>query len=211
MFIKQSGFSVALRRFLFHQRHPNTLNTPTNLPEFSSRIRVFHSAIATFYAPSNMCGAGGMYRERIRANRGWKGKSRYDTVFVKVFEDDDHDTSSQIMCGMLVARVLLFFSFHDPLMDWEIPCALVNWFMPVSEQRDDVMGMWEFRLEMVGARPTLEVIHLDSIVRAAHLLPHYGRGFLPENFDAADSLDAFRSYFVNDIIDYHAHELLQDS
>ena len=68
------------------------------------------------------------------------------------------------MCGMLVACVLLFFSFHDPLMDWEIPCALVNWFILVSEQQDDVMGMREFRLEMVGAWPTLEVIHLDSIV-----------------------------------------------
>ena len=111
-----------------------------------------------------------MYRECIHANRGWKGKSCHDTVFVKVFEDDDHDMDSQIMCGMLVACVLLFFSFHDPLMDREIPCTLVNWFMPVSEQQDDVMGMWEFRLEMVGARLTLEVIALSELLTYSHTM-----------------------------------------
>jgi hypothetical protein len=147
-----------------------------------------------------------MYRELIRANRAWKGKSRHDTVFVKVSADDD---GLQIMHGMIIARVLLFFSFRDPLLHEETPCALVNWFMPVSECRDDAMGMWEFKPEIAGARPTLEVIHLDSIVRAAHLLPHYGSGFLPENFDCKCSLDAFQSYFVSDVIDYHAHELLQ--
>jgi hypothetical protein len=153
-----------------------------------------------------------MYRERIRANRRWKGKSRHDTVFVKVNDvGDEGAEGSEIMQGMLIARVLLFFSFHDPVLREEIPCALVNWFMPVSDQRDEVMGMWEFRPEMVGSRPTLEVIHLDTIVRGAHLLPNYGRGFLPEDFDARSALEAFRSYFVNHFIDYHAHELLQDN
>jgi hypothetical protein len=125
--------------------------------------------------------------------------------------EDKNAEGSEIMHGMLIACVLLFFSFHDPVLCEEIPCALVNWFMPVSDQRDEVMGMWEFKPEMVGTRPTLEVIHLDTIVRGAHLLPNYGRGFLPEDFDAMLALDAFRSYFVNHVIDYHAHELLQDN
>ena len=144
-----------------------------------------------------------MYRERIRSNMKWKGKPRHDTVFIKVSDDD------MIMHGMLIARVLLFFSFHDPILREVIPCALVNWFIPVSDQRDKAMGTWEVKLEMAGVRPTLEVIHLDSIVRGAHLLPAYGRGFLPEDFDFRDALEAFRSYFVNNLIDYHAHELLQ--
>jgi hypothetical protein len=156
-----------------------------------------------------------MYRERIRANRQWKGKSRHDTVFVKVTskEDDEEEEGlkPEIIHGMLVTRVLLFFSFRDPVLCEEAPCALVNWFTPVSNRRDGVMGMWELKLEMAGMRPTLEVIHLDSIVRGAHLLPNYGSGFLPENFDATSALDAFRSYFINHIIDYHAHELLQDN
>ena len=87
--------------------------------------------------------------------------------------------------------------------------------MPVSDQRDKVMGTWEVKLEMAASgvgrvrQPTLEVIHLDSIVRGAHLLPAYGRGFLPEDFDFRDALEAFRTYFVNNLIDYHTHELLQ--
>ena len=117
-----------------------------------------------------MCGAGGMYRERIRANKRWKGKPRHDTVFVKVTDEQDDDEEGsklEIIHGMLIARVLLFFSFRDPVLCEEVPCALVNWFMPVSNQRDGVMGMWELKLEMVGMRPTLEVIHLDSIVRGS--------------------------------------------
>jgi hypothetical protein len=168
---------------------------------------VFHSAFATFYAPSDLCGAGGMYRECIRSNMRWKGKPRHDTVFVKISDDE-----GGVMNGMLIARVLLFFSFHVPILREVFPCALVNWFIPVSDQRDRVMGTWEVKLEMAGVRamqPTLEVIHLDSIVRGAHLLPAYGRGFLPEDFDFRDALEAFQSYFVNNLIDYHAHELLQ--
>lgn len=147
-----------------------------------------------------------MYREHIRSNMKWKGKPRHDTVFVKVSDDD-----GEVMNGILIAQVLLFFSFHDPILRKVIPCALVNWFIPVSDQQDKVMGMWEVKLEMAGARPTLEVIHIDGIVRGAHLLPAYGRGFLPEDFDFRDALKAFQSYFVNNLIDYHAHELLQNN
>jgi len=34
-------------------------------PQFEGDIKVHHSAIATFYAPSDLCGAGSMRRERI--------------------------------------------------------------------------------------------------------------------------------------------------
>ena len=174
--INQLGFPNALRRFVFHQRQPNAQNVPANLPEFSSSINAFHSATATFYAPSDMCGAGGMYRERIWANRQWKGKPRYDTVFVKVSdEEDDDDEELEIMHGMLIARVLLFFSFHDPVLCEEVPCALVNWFMPVSNQRDGVMGMWELKLEMVGiqvVRPMLEVVNFPGNPRVKFSDPY---------------------------------------
>ena len=68
LYINQPGFPIALRQFLFQQRHPDSQDFPENLPEHSSRIDVFHSAVATFYAPSDLCGAGGMYRERIWSN-----------------------------------------------------------------------------------------------------------------------------------------------
>jgi hypothetical protein len=73
------------------------------------------------------------------------------------------------------------------------------------------MGMWEVKLEMAGTRLTSEVIHLDCIIQGAHLLLHYGSGFLSENFDAIDARDAFQSYFINQLFDYHIHALLQDN
>ena len=95
-----------------------------------------------------------MYCERIQANKQWKGKPQHDTVFVKVTnkEDDDNEEGSklEIIHGMLIAHVLLFFSFHDPVLCEEVPCVLMNWFMPVSNQQDGVMGMWELKLKMVG-------------------------------------------------------------
>jgi hypothetical protein len=71
--------------------------------------------------------------------------------------------------------------------------------------------MWLVKPEVVGGKPPLEVIHVDSIVRGAHLLPRYGSGFLPEDFSHIDALDSFKSYFVNHFVDYHVHELFQGS
>jgi hypothetical protein len=54
----------------------------------------------------------------------------------------------------------------------------------------------------------LEVVHLDAIMRGAHLIgvagPHF---FWPSDrsFTFANSLDYFRACYVNKYIDYHAH------
>ncbi|KAJ7587686.1 hypothetical protein C8J56DRAFT_715566, partial [Mycena floridula] len=53
---------------------------------FAGRIKVFHSATARFYAPSDLCGIGGMHRERIRANANCYGGPRFDTAFVVIDE-----------------------------------------------------------------------------------------------------------------------------
>jgi hypothetical protein len=151
-----------------------------------------------------------MYRERIRANPNWKGHPRFDTVFVTV-SDDDENNKEQIMRGMLVARTLLFFSYYDPKLQKEFPCALINWFVPALEAPDPATGMWVFKPEIHGGKPTFEVIHLDAIVRGAHLLPQYGTGFIPEDFSYVDALDAFKLYLVNHFADYHAHELIRGS
>ena len=51
-------------------------------------ISVFHSAIASYFSPSDDCGRYGMCRERIRSCPLWRGKSpRRDCVFV--VEDED--------------------------------------------------------------------------------------------------------------------------
>ncbi|KIL57451.1 hypothetical protein M378DRAFT_188432 [Amanita muscaria Koide BX008] len=206
-YIEQPGFPTALRRFVFAQRHPTSDGFPPILPEFSSKISVFHSAIASFYAPSDLCGAGGMYQEHIRANPSCAGKPQFDTVFITVADAGSEEEHA--LRGMLIAQVLLFFSFNDPLLQKEIPCALINWFIPKSDKLDPITGMWVFEPKIEEGKQPLEVIYLDTIVRGAHLLPKYGSGFLPENFSYVDALNAFKAYFVNHFVDYHTHELIK--
>ena len=146
-----------------------------------------------------------MYRETIHANCDSKGSPRFDTVFVSTGDNND------VMQGLLVARVRLLFSYFDAYTREDIPCALVTWFIHPDDdpERDEITGMWKVCPERdeKGHHP-VQVIHLDTILRGAHLLPCYGDGFLPEEITYNDALDAWDSYFVNHFIDYNAHALL---
>lgn len=87
------------------------------LPQFQSKVDVFHSAVAMYYAPSDNAGIRGMHKERICSNPSWYGHPRYDTITVVL---DDTAPSFQ---SMSAARVLLLFSFtHEGFV---YPCALV--------------------------------------------------------------------------------------
>jgi hypothetical protein len=165
------------------------------------RISVFHSAIATFYSPSDSSGMGGMRRERIRATPEWRGGfGRYDTVFVS------EDANAPGMQGLMVARVRLFFSFQAAGVLY--PCALVHWFSRTAEVCHPETGMWtvERNLDNEG-NPVLQVIHLDTILRACHLLPVFGNGRVPRGLHFTDTLDAFQAYYVNKFADHHANEI----
>ena len=204
--IQQPQFPVALRQFLWQQLHPDS-DLPahtipiSDCPDLHSKLKVHHSAIARFYAPSDICGAGGMCRERIRSTPSWQGSfPRRDTVFVET------DADLPGMQGMAIARILLFFSFS--LDGVYYPCALVNWLVLRSDEPDPETGLWVVKPEFMGNRRSAAVIHLDSIVRGAHLLPVYGSDPLPEDFNYAFSLDAFRAFFVNRYVDHHAHEFI---
>ena len=78
-----------LRRFLYEQINPNTAAASADIlldacPSFVGAISVFNSAIARFYAPSNLCGASGMYHEHIHSNPNWRREyARYDMMFVE--------------------------------------------------------------------------------------------------------------------------------
>lgn len=207
-YIKQPQFPQLLRRFLYDQLNPNAAVSVDNVPLdqcpiFVGRILVFHSAVARFFAPSDLCGAGGMYQERIRSNPSWRDEcARYDTVFVQT----GSDVSS--MKGMVIGRVRLLFSFTSGGTPY--PCALVEWLIPEDEVDNDT-GMWVVRPEFEGVggrRRTLAIIHLDCIARAAHLLPVFGSSFVPEELHFSDTLDVYRTYFVNNNIDHHSHEFL---
>ncbi|KAJ7759463.1 hypothetical protein B0H14DRAFT_2404091, partial [Mycena olivaceomarginata] len=147
-YIHQPRFLDLFRRFLYEE-----LNGPPEddgplvaidaCPVFAGRITVHHSAIARFYAPSDLGGAGGMYRERIRSNPDWHGYARRDTVLV--------DVAAPVMCGLVIARVQLFFSFI--FRDQRYECALVNWLVPVGDVPDPDTGMWVVEVErQLGSR-----------------------------------------------------------
>ena len=85
---------------------------------------------------------------------------------------------------------------------------MINWFVH-GDVHDPDTGMWTVRQEFNRrGEPTLEVIHLDSIAQAAHLLPIYRQSRVPEDFDYHAVLDTYNSFFVNHYIDHHAHEFI---
>jgi hypothetical protein len=104
-----------------------------------------------------------------------------------------------------VARVFLLFSFTHLREIYQ--CAVVRCLPYVKDEQDEDTGMW-----IVERRPAaeLEIVPLDSIYRAAHLIPVYhGLKKLPRTLTPENSLDMFRYYYVNKFIDHHAFEILQ--
>ncbi|THG94044.1 hypothetical protein EW026_g7344 [Hermanssonia centrifuga] len=166
--------------FLYDQTHPEPLPDgspapPPCLPVQS--IKVYHSAAATFYAPSDISGIGGMRRERIRATPSWfKGPARYDCVFA------ENDSTVEGFRGLHAARVRTFLSFKSGGVEY--PCALIQWFSPVADEPDELTGLWVVEPDFDGDnRPFLRYFHQSQ------------------------SLDAFKTYYVNKYADHHAHEI----
>ena len=196
-----------IAKFLYSQLNPY-LDIPQDpedpdLPEVSSRMRigVHSSSIAVFYAPNERAGLHGMHREIIRCAPMWYRQfPRYDTVLV---------TENPNLWGMLryrVARVRRFLSvLYDGIL---YPCALVQWFVTDVRGPDKATGMWKVQPDLVDGQRTTSIIALSSIFRACHLMPIFGRTFLPPDFHFSESLDAFKAYFVNSYVDYHAHEYI---
>jgi hypothetical protein len=133
--------------------------------------------------------------------RSWRGgPARYDTVFV------EQDADLPRFRGLLAARVLLFFSFKHAGIEY--PCALVTWFSAIGDEPCPDVGMWmvEPDVDNRGER-IMDIIHIDSIFRGAHLIPVFGDDFLPRNFKFTASLDIFRAYYTNKYADHHSHEI----
>ncbi|KAJ6621814.1 hypothetical protein B0H10DRAFT_2162891 [Mycena sp. CBHHK59/15] len=197
-----------VRRFLYAQDNPDRnfdiplANIPLdNCPDAPSSIKVFPSAVAKFYAPSDQSGIAGMLRERIRAVRSWRGGApRHDCVFV------EGDPELPGFRGLIAARVLLFMSFKYRGITY--PCALVTWFSAIGDEPCPDVRMWmvEPDLENRGQR-VMDIIHVDTILRGAHLIGIYGDNFLPRHFKYSDSLDRFKAFYINKYADHHAHEI----
>ncbi|KAJ7502312.1 hypothetical protein B0H11DRAFT_2365679, partial [Mycena galericulata] len=206
-YIHQPRLHELIRRFLFEQLNPQA-DRPVALddcPEFSGRVFIYNSARAIFYAPSDVCGIGGMHHERIRAVKSWyRGPPRYDCVFI------EHDTEAVGFRGLHAARVRLFFRFK--FRDVDYPCALVHWFSAHGDAPCPDTGMWIVKPDFVRGRPgepEMAVVHIDALLRGAHLIGVAGKEFVPmdESFNFSNSLDAFKAFYVNKYADHHSHEI----
>jgi hypothetical protein len=204
----QPDFLDLIRRFLFDQVHMHNADAPAGsdvpleqCPDFDSKISVYHSMVAVFYSPSDPCGLHGMRRETIRATPRWRKRTpRFDTVFV------ERDPTLAGIRGFDVVRVMAIFAFV--WRDEYYPCALVHWFTHMGDEPDEVTGMWMVQPDSnLDGSPAVGVVHLDSVLRAVHLMPVFGDRMMPSNLTADQSLDVFRSFYVNKYIDYHAFEI----
>ncbi|KAG2040852.1 hypothetical protein BDR03DRAFT_932487 [Suillus americanus] len=192
-----------VRLFLYDQhladdKHTSDTVLLTACPRFQGRIKVFGSAAATFFAPSDPSGIGGMQREYICSVPSWRGgPGRYDTVFMNTGSKDG-------MHGMEVARVLCFF----PSI---FLCALVHWFKLVFDEPNPGNGMWMVKpsfLDLELNTQELSIIHIDMIIRATHLLPIFSKGCVPQKATFHETLDTYRRFYVNKFADHHSFEIV---
>ncbi|KAF9456952.1 hypothetical protein BDZ94DRAFT_1344180 [Collybia nuda] len=177
-----------IQQFLYDQFYPDSEEIgmdvdlslcPTILP--SLRITVFHSALSTYFAPSDLSGIGGMHCERIWATPYWKnGPGRYDF------------------------KLLFSFTFQGE----KYSCALVHWFTTYGNALCQDTGMWCVQPDKyANGQQVMSVVHLDTILRGAHLIGVAGDHSIPKTLSHSDSLDAFHLFYVNKYADHHAHEI----
>ncbi|KAG1725159.1 uncharacterized protein EDB91DRAFT_1239889 [Suillus paluster] len=202
--LQQPNLPLLAREFLSSQLNPGAALIDWNdLPRIDGPIAVFHSAVATFSASSDVSGTHGMHWELICCTPLWRRKHpHHDCVFVV------EDQEKAGMRGMIIGRVKLFFSFAFKGVTY--PCALIDRFSRMGRGPDSITGMWKVKPEVFGQHRTRvqSVEHVDTILRSAHLIPVFGSGPLPDGFHFAHSLDVFNSYYVNKYADHHAHEIV---
>ncbi|KAI9436943.1 hypothetical protein H4582DRAFT_1816026, partial [Lactarius indigo] len=136
--IHTPNLPLLAQQFLFDQLNPDeppAVQQPwAVLPNIQSKVLVFHSARAIFYAPSDVSGSHGMHHQIIRSTPSWRQKeARYDCVLIV------EDQGQPGMRGMIVGRVRTFFSFT--YNETVYPCALIDRFKRVGRGPDPVTGM----------------------------------------------------------------------
>ena len=201
-------FPDLVRKFLYYQQNPDAPaghSVDISLcPPYHGKIYVFHSASATFYAPHSDLGHRGQPTHQIiHCTPKWRGgPACHDCVFV------ENDLDLPGFKGLYVGQVLLLFSLKARGWSQNVPCALIQWFTAVGDQPCDLTGMWMVEPEYdSNNQRVMSVVHLDCILRPAHLIPIYGHQHVPHDLPASESLNAFNGYYVNKYSDYHAYRL----
>lgn len=110
------------------------------------------------------------------------------------------------MRGLGIGRVHLFFSFE--VGGDTFSCALVHGYCKSFDDPDPDNGMWIVEPDHDNNRyRVMSVVHVDSIVHAAHLLPVFrGNVAISTEINFSSTLDVFEAFYVNKYIDYHAFE-----
>ncbi|KAG1860056.1 hypothetical protein F4604DRAFT_1791282 [Suillus subluteus] len=110
------------------------------------------------------------------------------------------------MRGMDVARVLTFFSFTYKRELYS--CAVVRWFDTIGDLPNEDTGMWVVQpAHNNNNTPHISIIHIDSIYRAAHLIPVYGTQVVPAQHHHHQTYDIFHRFYVNKYADHHSFEI----
>ena len=139
----------------------------SSLPSFYllDNVYIYSSTIATFYTPSDLCGTGSICCKHIHAVTSWRcGPPWYDSIFVNTNESEPG------MCGLSVVRARLFFAVTVNHVKYH--CALVHWYSILRDSLDGCTGMWIVEPDILDdGQPWTAIIHLDSVVYLAHLLP----------------------------------------
>ena len=125
--------------------------------------------------------------------------------------DTDENANPSSVHGFLdleVAQVHLFFSF---VHEWvKYLCTLVHWFSCPSDVPSDITGMYTLEPDHNhNGQPVTAVIHLDTVFRAAHLLPiFHNHPALLKHQCFEQTLNLFSKFYINQYIDYHAFKLV---
>jgi hypothetical protein len=195
-------FPILVHKFLAKQLHPDTPGIP--LIQNDGKIRVFYSATAIFRAPSDPSGIRSMQREQIRTTPSWRnGAPRYDCAFINSGSEDDP------LRGLIVGRIFLFFTFvHKEIL---YSCALIQWYSFIGNEPDEDTGMWMVKPDIHSDSDSsrrLAVVHIDSIYRAAHLMPAYRTSrFIDRSLGMHESLNTFTLFYINKFADHNAFEI----
>ena len=104
-----------------------------------------------------------------------------------------------------VSAVFFLFNFDD----MHYSRVFVQWFETPGDSLGQETGMWMVHsdIDQHRRRHISSVIHIDSILHAAHLIGVCGSSFIPDNFTCTKLLQAFKNYYGNKYVDHHAYEI----
>lgn len=70
----------------------------------------------------------------------------------------------------------------------------MEWFERITDTSEEETGMWLVQPELTLHNTRhASVIHLDTVLRGAHLLPYFGDKFVPIELHYSTTLDNFHS------------------